>query len=67
MFFGQESEQNGEKEKKTTSIPSTGGESKCEVCQEPLEKYFDEDEEIWMIRDAVKVGDKVRTLFFQCF
>lgn len=57
VFFSQEAETVTEKQ--MTAIPASGGESKCEVCHEVLEKYFDEDQEIWMIRDAVKVGDKV--------
>lgn len=30
----------------------------CKICQEPFEQYWDEDDEAWMLRDAMKVNDK---------
>lgn len=32
----------------------------CEICQEPFETYWVEEEEDWFLKNAVKVDDKVR-------
>lgn len=32
----------------------------CEICQEPFETYWVEEEEDWFLKDAVRVDDKVR-------
>lgn len=31
----------------------------CEICQEPFETYWVEEEEDWFLKNAVKVDDKV--------
>lgn len=33
----------------------------CEICQEPFETYWVEEEEDWFLKDAVRVDDKVTT------
>lgn len=48
-------------------IVPAGDEAKtinCPVCKEPLKSEFQEDEEEWVWRNAVKVKDKVR--FLEC-
>lgn len=32
----------------------------CEICQEPFETYWVEEEEDWFLKNAVRVDDKVR-------
>ena len=32
----------------------------CEICQEPFETYWVEEEEDWFLKDALRVDDKVR-------
>lgn len=31
----------------------------CEICQEPFETYWVEEEEDWFLKNAVRVDDKV--------
>lgn len=31
----------------------------CEICQEPFETYWVEEEEDWFLKDALRVDDKV--------
>ncbi|KAG7516333.1 hypothetical protein JOB18_028992 [Solea senegalensis] len=48
------------KEKEFQSVRATKdqvGES-CEICQEPFETYWVEEEEDWFLKDAVRVDDK---------
>lgn len=32
----------------------------CEICQEPFETYWVEEEEDWFLKNAVRVDDKVQ-------
>lgn len=32
----------------------------CEICQEPFETYWVEEEEDWFLKNAVGVDDKVK-------
>lgn len=32
----------------------------CTVCNEPFEQFWEEEEEAWHFRDAMKMGGKVR-------
>ena len=57
VFFGQEKEEL--EELNVSIIPASQSHSKCEICNEALEKYFDDEEDMWMVRGAVKVGEKV--------
>ncbi|XP_070699253.1 pre-mRNA cleavage complex 2 protein Pcf11 [Pempheris klunzingeri] len=65
-FFEKENEeevqksQAAAKEKEFQSVKATKdqvGES-CEICQEPFETYWVEEEEDWFLKNAVKVDDK---------
>ncbi len=56
VFFGSVGEV---KEVVKSSVPAGDAVAKCAICHEILEKYFDEDEDMWMIKGAVQVGDKV--------
>ena len=31
----------------------------CEICMEPFEQFYDDDEEEWHLRDAVRVDNRV--------
>lgn len=31
----------------------------CEVCQEQFEQYWDEEEEEWHLKNAIRVDEKV--------
>lgn len=31
----------------------------CEICQEPFETYWVEEEEDWFLKNAIRVDDKV--------
>lgn len=57
VFFGHEVGEEGASA--VPAIPASATQSKCEVCQETLEKYFDDEEDMWMVRGAVKVGEKM--------
>ncbi|XP_029029356.1 pre-mRNA cleavage complex 2 protein Pcf11 [Betta splendens] len=66
QFFEKENEeevqknQAAAKEKEFQSVRATKdqvGES-CEICQEPFETYWVEEEEDWFLKDAVRVDDK---------
>ncbi|KAK3591756.1 hypothetical protein CHS0354_019528 [Potamilus streckersoni] len=44
-----------------TKCPRATGEDKddlCEICHEPFEQYWDEDQEEWHLRDAIRVNEK---------
>lgn len=65
-FFEKENEeevqksQAAAKEKEFQSVKATKdqvGES-CEICQEPFETYWVEEEEDWFLKNAVRVDDK---------
>ena len=34
-------------------------EEQCSICTEAFARFWNADEEIWMIKNAVKVGEKV--------
>lgn len=66
QFFEKENEeevqksQAAAKEKEFQSVRATKdqvGES-CEICQEPFETYWVEEEEDWFLKNAIKVDDK---------
>ncbi|KAM9846851.1 pre-mRNA cleavage complex 2 protein Pcf11 isoform 2-T2 [Aulostomus maculatus] len=66
QFFEKENEeevqknQAAAKEKEFQSVKATKdqvGES-CEICQEPFETYWVEEEEDWFLKNAVRVDDK---------
>jgi pre-mRNA cleavage complex 2 protein Pcf11 len=56
VFFGQEAEA---VLVTMSAIPASATQTKCYICQETLEKYFDDEEDMWMVRGAVKSGEKV--------
>lgn len=35
----------------------------CEICQEQFETYWVEEEEDWFLKNAIRVDDKVHSLF----
>ncbi|KAH6584136.1 hypothetical protein BASA61_007657 [Batrachochytrium salamandrivorans] len=42
------------------TLPADGHQDpKCVVCCESFEKFFDEDGDMWMLRDAIQVEDKM--------
>lgn len=67
QFFEKENEeevqknQAAAKEKEFQSVRATKdqvGES-CEICQEPFETYWVEEEEDWFLKNAIRVDDKI--------
>ena len=44
------------------NIPAEN-QSRCQVCREDMEKYFDENEDLWMLKGAVKVDGEVFKVF----
>ena len=38
----------------------------CAICNEKFERFWDDDEGLWMIRNAVKVENKVCCVFDKC-
>lgn len=34
----------------------------CEICQEQFEMYWEEDEEEWHLKNAIRVDEKVRNV-----
>lgn len=34
----------------------------CEICQEQFEMYWEEDEEEWHLKNAIRVDEKVRNM-----
>uniref|UniRef100_A0A4W3JWC6 Pre-mRNA cleavage complex 2 protein Pcf11 n=1 Tax=Callorhinchus milii TaxID=7868 RepID=A0A4W3JWC6_CALMI len=53
--------QEAAKEKEFQSVPAgpAGVQEICEICQEPFEQYWDEDEEEWHLKNAVRVEGRV--------
>ncbi|KAI8488963.1 mRNA 3' end processing factor [Branchiostoma belcheri] len=39
----------------------------CDICQEPFEQFWDEEEEAWHLKDAVRVNGKARALSSSTF
>ncbi|KAL2913638.1 mRNA 3' end processing factor [Polyrhizophydium stewartii] len=61
-LFGGEPEASADDDKKGQPVPvlpATEETQRCSVCFEAFEKFFDEEEEIWMIRGAVQSGDQL--------
>ncbi|KAJ3260271.1 hypothetical protein HK103_000906 [Boothiomyces macroporosus] len=54
VFFDQPEEQEVEVQ---SCIPTTDPINKCEICKETIEKFYDDDNDGWMLRGAVKVND----------
>jgi hypothetical protein len=48
-----------EKEKEVVYNIPAESQSRCNVCHEVMEKYFDENEDMWMLKGAVKVDGEV--------
>ncbi|NXN91668.1 PCF11 protein, partial [Rhinopomastus cyanomelas] len=53
--------QEAAKEKAFQSVPAgpAGSVESCEICREQFEQYWDEEEEEWHLRDAIKVDEKI--------
>ncbi|XP_067842368.1 pre-mRNA cleavage complex 2 protein Pcf11 [Heptranchias perlo] len=52
--------QEAAKEKEFQSVPAgpAGVHEVCEICQEPFEQYWDEDEEEWHLKNAIRVDSR---------
>jgi hypothetical protein len=48
-----------DEEKKVESVIPAGDSDVCHICGEKLEKFYDEEEDQWMIKNAIRIGDKV--------
>ncbi|XP_059560822.1 pre-mRNA cleavage complex 2 protein Pcf11-like [Myotis daubentonii] len=53
--------QEAAKEKEFQSVPAgpAGAEESCEICQEQFEQYWDEEEEEWHLKNAIRVDGKI--------
>ncbi|KAM9204742.1 pre-mRNA cleavage complex 2 protein Pcf11-like [Mergus octosetaceus] len=53
--------QEAAKEKEFQSVPAgpAGAVESCEICQEQFEQYWDEEEEEWHLKNAIRVDEKV--------
>ncbi|XP_036176569.1 pre-mRNA cleavage complex 2 protein Pcf11-like [Myotis myotis] len=53
--------QEAAKEKEFQSVPAgpAGAEESCEICQEQFEQYWDEEEEEWHLKNAMRVDGKI--------
>ncbi|XP_063287364.1 pre-mRNA cleavage complex 2 protein Pcf11 [Pelobates fuscus] len=53
--------QEAAKEKKFQSIVAgpAGSDEICEICEEQFEQYWDEEEEEWHLKNAMRVNDKI--------
>ncbi|XP_043927937.1 pre-mRNA cleavage complex 2 protein Pcf11 [Protopterus annectens] len=53
--------QEAAKEKEFQSVPAgpAGVDEFCEICQEQFEQYWDEEEEEWHLKNAVRVEEKI--------
>ncbi|KAM5126894.1 pre-mRNA cleavage complex 2 protein Pcf11 [Mantella aurantiaca] len=53
--------QEAAKEKEFQSVPAgpAGADEICEICQEQFEQYWDEEEEEWHLKNAMRVNDKI--------
>ncbi|KAJ3325870.1 hypothetical protein HDV06_002255 [Boothiomyces sp. JEL0866] len=54
VFFDLPKEQETEE---LSCIPTSDPINKCDICKETIEKFFDDDNDGWMLRGAVKVND----------
>ncbi|XP_038618039.1 pre-mRNA cleavage complex 2 protein Pcf11 isoform X2 [Tachyglossus aculeatus] len=53
--------QEAAKEKEFQSVPAgpAGADESCEICQEQFEQYWDEEEEEWHLKNAIRVDGKI--------
>ncbi|KAM8923536.1 pre-mRNA cleavage complex 2 protein Pcf11 isoform 4-T4 [Lycaon pictus] len=53
--------QEAAKEKEFQSVPAgpAGAVESCEICQEQFEQYWDEEEEEWHLKNAIRVDGKI--------
>ncbi|XP_074839592.1 pre-mRNA cleavage complex 2 protein Pcf11 [Carettochelys insculpta] len=53
--------QEAAKEKEFQSVPAgpAGADESCEICQEQFEQYWDEEEEEWHLKNAIRVEEKI--------
>ncbi|XP_077197433.1 pre-mRNA cleavage complex 2 protein Pcf11 [Paroedura picta] len=53
--------QEAAKEKEFQSVPAgpAGVDESCEICQEQFEQYWDEEEEEWHLKNAIRVDEKI--------
>ncbi|XP_065793052.1 pre-mRNA cleavage complex 2 protein Pcf11 isoform X4 [Muntiacus reevesi] len=53
--------QEAAKEKEFQSVPAgpAGSVESCEICQEQFEQYWDEEEEEWHLKNAIRVDGKI--------
>uniref|UniRef100_G1PRY9 Pre-mRNA cleavage complex 2 protein Pcf11 n=1 Tax=Myotis lucifugus TaxID=59463 RepID=G1PRY9_MYOLU len=53
--------QEAAKEKEFQSVPAgpAGAEESCKICQEQFEQYWDEEEEEWHLKNAIRVDGKI--------
>ncbi|KAM6447640.1 pre-mRNA cleavage complex 2 protein Pcf11 [Liasis olivaceus] len=53
--------QEAAKEKEFQSVPAgpAGVDESCEICQEQFEQYWDEEEEEWHLKNAIRVEEKI--------
>ncbi|XP_030333091.1 pre-mRNA cleavage complex 2 protein Pcf11 isoform X1 [Strigops habroptila] len=53
--------QEAAKEKEFQSVPAgpAGAVESCEICQEQFEQYWDEEEEEWHLKNAIRVEEKI--------
>ncbi|KAI8820170.1 uncharacterized protein EV422DRAFT_81543 [Fimicolochytrium jonesii] len=58
LFFEHEGETPAEPPEEVSNIPAAGQSNpRCAICTEPLEKFYDEETDDWMLRAAVRVDD----------
>ncbi|XP_029458082.1 pre-mRNA cleavage complex 2 protein Pcf11 [Rhinatrema bivittatum] len=53
--------QEAAKEKEFQSVPAgpAGADESCDICQEQFEQYWDEEEEEWHLKNAIRVDEKI--------
>ncbi|XP_030055959.1 pre-mRNA cleavage complex 2 protein Pcf11 isoform X2 [Microcaecilia unicolor] len=53
--------QEAAKEKEFQSVPAgpAGADESCDICQEQFEQYWDEEEEEWHLKNAIRVEEKI--------
>ncbi|XP_073517808.1 pre-mRNA cleavage complex 2 protein Pcf11 [Phyllobates terribilis] len=53
--------QEAAKEKEFQSVPAgpAGADEICDICQEQFEQYWDEEEEEWHLKNAMRVNEKI--------
>ncbi|KAI9202813.1 uncharacterized protein BJ171DRAFT_583628 [Polychytrium aggregatum] len=58
-FFFPTEKQEDVKPEEIVNIPALGDDEFCTVCKEKLEKVWDDEQELWMLKDAMRKDDKV--------